>query len=48
MGNSEGKRGTGPELTETEIEILLANTNYTREQINKWYYGFLVKNMFLV
>jgi len=42
MGNKEGKKGAGPELSELEMEILLANTNYTREQITKWYYGFLV------
>ena len=44
MGNKSGKSKKSDKtvLTEEEIQFLLRNTNYTRDQIRKWHQGFLV------
>lgn len=42
MGNNGGKKKNPAELTEDEIQLLLANTSFTREEIKKWHEGFIV------
>lgn len=43
MGNKGGKKKADKTLlTEEEIQFLLKNTNYSRDQINKWHAGFLL------
>lgn len=41
MGNKSGKKKDPTQLTEEEVQMLLANTQYTREQIMQWHRGFL-------
>jgi hypothetical protein len=45
MGNSIGirSRKSSTELTEQEIQSLLANTSFDLDQIRDWHKGFLVK-----
>lgn len=44
MGNKSGKSKKADKtvLTEEEIQFLLKNTNYNRDQIKKWHAGFLL------
>ncbi len=39
MGNKNGKKGAN--LTEFEIETIMANTNFTRSQIVQWHESFI-------
>jgi len=41
MGNKGSKKKDKNILTEEEINLLLANTQYTKEQIIQWHSGFL-------
>jgi Ca2+-binding EF-hand superfamily protein len=41
MGNKAGKKKNPTELTEDEINLLLANTSFSREEIVKWHEGFV-------
>jgi len=43
MGNKKTKNRENFVLTEDEIKILLDSTSFTREQIQEWYNGFLVR-----
>lgn len=42
MGNSSGKKTDPTKLTEEEINLLLANTSFKREEIIQWHSGFIV------
>ena len=44
MGNkvAKRKRQNSVSLTEEEIDFLLANTHYNREEIVEWHEGFIV------
>lgn len=42
MGNKSGKgKKDSTKLTEEDIQLLIANTNFDREQIISWHQGFL-------
>jgi Ca2+-binding EF-hand superfamily protein len=41
MGAKGSKKKNPAELTEDEINLLLANTSFTREEILKWHEGFI-------
>jgi hypothetical protein len=46
MGNLFKKPSNSPvstNLTEEDIQMLLANTSFDREQIHDWHRGFLVR-----
>lgn len=38
-GSKSSKKKNSAELTEQEIQLLLDNTNFTREEIVKWHEG---------
>lgn len=38
---SKDKKKNPAELTQDEINLLLANTSFTREEIQKWHEGFI-------
>lgn len=39
--SSKDKKKNPAELTEDEINLLLANTSFTKEEILKWHEGFI-------
>jgi Ca2+-binding EF-hand superfamily protein len=42
MGSKGSKKKKNPtELTEDEVNLLLSNTSFTREEIYKWHQGFI-------
>jgi len=43
MGNkgAKAKKKDPTKLTEEEVQLLLANTSFTREEIKKWHEGFI-------
>lgn len=42
MGAKSSKKKKNPAiLTEDEINLLLSNTSFTREEIQKWHQGFI-------
>lgn len=41
---SKGKKKT-TQLSEDEINLLLSNTSFTREEIFKWHEGFIVSSI---
>lgn len=38
-GSKSNKKKNAADLTEQEIQLLLNNTNFTREEITKWHEG---------
>ena len=42
MGAKNGKTVKSTELNEDEINLLIANTHFKREEIVEWHEGFLV------
>ena len=51
MGNLFKKANSSPvsiNLTEEDIQMLLANTSFDREQIHDWHRGFLVRFYFFI
>jgi hypothetical protein len=46
MGNKINKNAA--ELTENDIQLLMCNTSFDREQIQDWHRGFLVNILFLL
>ena len=48
MGNKIAKKNHQTmRLTEEEINFLLANTHYNREEIIEWHHGFIVFIFFI-
>lgn len=43
MGNKKTKSDIRPELSEDEIQLLMANTQFDRFGVIEWYNAFLVK-----
>jgi hypothetical protein len=39
---SKSKKKRATQLTEDEIQLLLRNTHFNRQQIKEWHQGFLV------
>ena len=49
MGSDTSKsKKRATQLTEEEIQLLLKNTHFNRQQIKEWHQGFLVSNSFLL
>ena len=50
MGSKETKavKEDPTKLTEEDIELLLKNTHFCREQIQEWHTGFIVFNLISV
>ena len=51
MGNTSNKNGSSKKndqtkLSEEEINLLLANTSFKREEILQWHTGFIVNIFF--
>jgi Ca2+-binding EF-hand superfamily protein len=47
MGSDTSKsKKRATQLTEEEIQLLLKNTHFNRQQIKEWHQGFLVSNQF--
>jgi hypothetical protein len=45
MGSDTSKsKKRATQLTEDEIQLLLKNTHFNRQQIKEWHQGFLVSN----
>ncbi len=45
MGSDTSKsKKRATQLTEEEIQLLLKNTHFNRQQIKEWHQGFLVSN----
>ena len=43
MGNKIAGRENRKTLTEAEINVLIANTKFTRDEIIEWHKGFIVR-----
>ena len=46
MGNNNSN-GQPAALTETNVQFILNNSGFTREQVYEWHREFLVSNFFL-
>ncbi len=46
MGNKSSKKKDPTKLTEQEIQLLLSNTSFSRDEIVQWHAGFIVSSKF--
>mgnify|MGYP001810701017 CR=1 FL=1 len=45
--SSKGPKKNAAELTEEEIQLLLKNTHFNRQQIVEWHTGFIVSLLYI-
>jgi hypothetical protein len=45
MGNRYSKSNNSGELEERDIELVMENTSFTRQQIKDWHTSFIVRDL---